>query len=191
MQLILVRHGETEMNKRKQYGGQTDVSLNDTGEIQMQQLKEKLASYSFDLVVTSDLKRVKESAAILSDTKVVHFSELNELNFGDFEGHTYQEINALFPVAWEAYCHDWQTADFPNGENFSLFYKRVMGKIEAEWSNWQNLNTVLIVGHLGVLRLITLFLQKKQITQYWDADFKQGCYSLWDNDSARFLILNK
>ncbi|AHI55628.1 alpha-ribazole phosphatase [Listeria ivanovii] len=191
MHLVLVRHGETDMNLEKRYGGQTDVPLNDIGKRQMQQLKEKLANYTFDLVVTSDLVRVKESAAILSGAKKVHFPELNELNFGDFEGYTYQEINELFPAAWKAYCDDWQTADFPNGENFSLFKERVMGKIAAEWDLWQKLDRVLIVGHLGVLRLISLFLQNQKIAQYWDTDFKQGYYSLWDNESASFLISNK
>ncbi|MBC1878914.1 alpha-ribazole phosphatase [Listeria seeligeri] len=191
MQLIFVRHGETDMNQAKKYCGQSDVPLNATGQKQMELLRRKLASYPIDLVVTSDLKRVKESAAILSDAKTDSFSELNELDFGDFEGLTYQEISELFPDAWKTYCDDWQTANFPNGENFPVFYERVMGKLHAEWENWQKLNTVLIVGHLGVLRLIVLFLQKKKIAQYWDADFKQGFYSLWDNESASFTIYNK
>ncbi|MCH2760825.1 alpha-ribazole phosphatase, partial [Listeria monocytogenes] len=55
----------------------------------------------------------------------------------------------------------------------------------------QQIDTVLLVGHLGVLRVSALFLQKQTIAQYWDVEFKQGCYSLWDNKSQRFIISNQ
>ncbi|EAG3840851.1 alpha-ribazole phosphatase [Listeria monocytogenes] len=191
MQLIFVRHGETDWNVAKKYCGQLDVALNENGVRQMEQLREKLEDYSVDLVVTSDLTRVKQSANILSNAKVVRFSSLNEMDFGDFEGYTYQEISTKFPEAWNEYCNNWQTALFPNGESFPIFYERVVATLEAEMEKWQQFDTVLLVGHLGVLRVIALFLQKQTIAQYWDIDFKQGCYSLWDNKSQRFLISNQ
>ncbi|MBC1543622.1 alpha-ribazole phosphatase [Listeria cossartiae] len=191
MQLIFVRHGETDWNVAKKYCGQLDVALNEHGVRQMEQLREKLGKYSVDLVVTSDLTRVKQSANILSNAKTLRFSTLNEMDFGDFEGYTYQEISAKFPEAWDEYCNNWQTALFPNGESFPIFYERVVTILEAEMEKWQQHDTVLLVGHLGVLRVIALFLQKQTIAQYWDIDFKQGCYSLWDNQSQRFLISNQ
>ncbi|HAM3418910.1 TPA: alpha-ribazole phosphatase, partial [Listeria monocytogenes] len=86
MQLIFVRHGETDWNVAKKYCGQLDVALNENGIRQMEQLREKLENYSIDLVVTSDLMRVKQSANILSNAKTLRFPALNEMNFGDFEG---------------------------------------------------------------------------------------------------------
>lgn len=191
MQLVFVRHGETDWNVAKKYCGQLDVPLNEHGVQQMEQLREKLDKYSVDLVVTSDLTRVKQSANILSNDEALRFSALNEMDFGDFEGYTYQEISAKFPEAWDEYCNNWQTALFPNGESFPLFYARVVAKFEVEMERWQQLDTVLLVGHLGVLRVIALFLQKQTIAQYWDIDFKQGYYSLWDSESQRFLISNR
>ncbi|MDT0013436.1 alpha-ribazole phosphatase [Listeria cossartiae] len=191
MQLVFVRHGETDWNVAKKYCGQLDVPLNEHGVQQMEQLREKLDKYSVDLVVTSDLTRVKQSANILSNDEALRFSALNEMDFGDFEGYTYQEISAKFPEAWDEYCNNWQTALFPNGESFPIFYERVIATFEAEMEKWQQFDTVLLVGHLGVLRVIALFLQKQTIVQYWDVDFKQGYYSLWDSESQRFLISNR
>ncbi|MBC1350842.1 alpha-ribazole phosphatase [Listeria innocua] len=191
MQLIFVRHGETDYNALKKYCGQMDVALNENGIRQMRRLQERLTDYSFDLVVTSDLMRVNQSAALLSSRKPIRFPAFNEMNFGDFEGYTYQEISTKFPVAWDDYCSNWQTAPFPNGESFPVFYERVIATFKAEWENWQKLDTVLFVGHLGVLRAIALFLQDQKIAQFWDTDFKQGCYSLWDNRSQSFLISNQ
>ncbi|ELY0811564.1 alpha-ribazole phosphatase [Listeria monocytogenes] len=191
MQLIFARHGETDWNVAKKYCGQLDVPLNEHGVQQMKHLREKLEDYSFDLVVTSDLMRVKQSANILSNAKTVRFPALNEMNFGDFEGYTYQEISTKFPKAWNEYCNNWQTTLFPNGESFPIFYERVVEVLEVEMEKWQQIDTVLLAGHLGVLRVIALFLQKQTIAQYWDVDFKQGCYSLWDNKSQRFIISNQ
>ncbi|EMV4562574.1 histidine phosphatase family protein, partial [Listeria monocytogenes] len=80
MQLIFARHGETDWNVAKKYCGQLDVPLNEHGVQQMKHLREKLEDYSFDLVVTSDLMRVKQSANILSNAKTVRFPALNEMN---------------------------------------------------------------------------------------------------------------
>ncbi|MBF2392035.1 alpha-ribazole phosphatase [Listeria marthii] len=191
MQLIFVRHGETDWNVAKKYCGQLDVALNEHGVQQMEQLREKLDKYSVDLVVTSNLTRVKQSANILKRVRPICFPAFNEMDFGDFEGYTYQEISAKFPEAWDEYCNNWQTASFPNGESFPIFYERVIATFEAEMEKWQQFDRVLLVGHLGVLRVIALFLQKQTIAQYWDADFKQGCYSLWDSESQCFLISNQ
>ncbi|MBC1606902.1 alpha-ribazole phosphatase [Listeria welshimeri] len=191
MRLIFVRHGETDLNLARKYCGQLDVGLNEHGVQQMELLREKLDSYSMDLVITSDLLRAHQSAEILTDVKAFCFPAFNEMDFGDFEGYTYQEISAKFPLDWDNYCNNWQTAIFPNGESFSIFYDRVIAAFMEEWKKWQQFDTVLFVGHLGVLRVIALFLQKQKIAFYWDNDFKQGTYSLWDNESQRFVILNQ
>lgn len=191
MRLIFVRHGETDLNLARKYCGQLDVGLNEHGVQQMELLREKLDSYSIDLVITSDLLRAHQSAEILTDVKAFGFPAFNEMDFGDFEGYTYQEISAKFPLDWDNYCNNWQTAIFPNGESFPIFYDRVIAAFMEEWKKWQQFDTVLFVGHLGVLRVIALFLQKQKITFYWDNDFKQGTYSLWDNESQRFVILNQ
>ncbi|MBF2612835.1 alpha-ribazole phosphatase [Listeria welshimeri] len=191
MRLIFVRHGETDLNLARKYCGQLDVGLNEHGIQQMELLREKLDSYSFDLVITSDLLRAHQSAEILTDVKAFCFPAFNEMDFGDFEGYTYQEISAKFPLDWDNYCNNWQTAIFPNGESFPIFYDRVIATFMEEWKKWQQFDTVLFVGHLGVLRVIALFLQKQKIAFYWDNDFKQGTYSLWDNESQRFVILNQ
>ncbi|MBC6181237.1 alpha-ribazole phosphatase [Listeria welshimeri] len=191
MRLIFVRHGETDLNLARKYCGQLDVGLNEHGIQQIELLREKLDSYSFDLVITSDLLRAHQSAEILTDVKALCFPAFNEMDFGDFEGYTYQEISAKFPLDWANYCNNWQTAIFPNGESFPIFYDRVIAAFMEEWKKWQQFDTVLFVGHLGVLRVIALFLQKQKIAFYWDNDFKQGTYSLWDNESQRFVILNQ
>ena len=63
--LTLVRHGETDWNRVHRFQGQLDVPLNATGLLQAAPLAERLADEPFDLIVSSDLMRVRQTAAPL------------------------------------------------------------------------------------------------------------------------------
>lgn len=65
LRLILVRHGETEWNRRGQFQGQIDVPLNDNGRQQGQQAADFLKDIPIDFAVSSSLARPKETAGLI------------------------------------------------------------------------------------------------------------------------------
>ena len=62
LELILIRHGQTDSNKRRTYVGWTDVELNEEGIRQARNLKEKLKNLSVDKIYSSPLKRARKTA---------------------------------------------------------------------------------------------------------------------------------
>ena len=70
MKIYTVRHGQTEWNKKGLYQGKTDVPLNEEGKKQAMLVKEKLKDKKIDLIISSPLKRAKETAEIISDGKI-------------------------------------------------------------------------------------------------------------------------
>ena len=70
MKIYTVRHGQTEWNKKGLYQGKTDVPLNEEGKKQAMLVKEKLKDKKIDLIISSPLKRAKETAEIISDFKI-------------------------------------------------------------------------------------------------------------------------
>jgi len=87
--IYLIRHGQTEYNKRNiVQGGTIDASLNDTGKLQGQAFFEYYKEVPFDIVYTSALIRTKETVQSFLDLGIQHKSltALNELSFGVFDG---------------------------------------------------------------------------------------------------------
>lgn len=97
-QIVVVRHGETEWSAAGKHTSRTDLSLTPDGRRRASLLRGALASRSLALVLSSPLRRARETcelagfgdAAVLSD-------DLREWNYGEYEGLTTPEIRQRDP----------------------------------------------------------------------------------------------
>lgn len=96
--LFLVRHGETAWSATGQHTGWTDIPLSENGIEQAKKLGERLAGYTFALVLASPLSRALETCRIggLGDVAVID-PDLREWNYGEFEGRTTDDIRREIP----------------------------------------------------------------------------------------------
>ena len=95
--IILARHGQTEWNKAFRFQGRTNVQLTDEGKRQAYQLSERLRTWCPEVIYTSPLDRAKYTAeAIASPLKMtpVILPELEEINFGSWEGQTFDSLKS-------------------------------------------------------------------------------------------------
>ena len=65
--ICLVRHGQTDWNALGKLQGQTDIPLNELGKIQARQCGEFLSEEDWDVIISSPLKRARETAEIISN----------------------------------------------------------------------------------------------------------------------------
>lgn len=177
----LIRHGETDFNKKRFFYGKVDVSINETGKEQAALLHQLMKGKSISRVYTSQLKRTQETAAIIfPDQNPTAYKALNERDFGLWEGRTANEIQAAFPLVWEEWLESPFEVTPSKAEPFEKFKERV-------WSIVQEIREradpeIVIVGHLGVLRLIYQFLVNME-ADFWSIDIPQGtALLLEDND---------
>lgn len=100
-ELYLVRHGETDWNAARRIQGRTDIPLNDAGREQARQAAELLARRSWDAVYASPLSRAHETASIIAQRvgvgDVTDVDELVERDYGEAEGMSFEQIEALYP----------------------------------------------------------------------------------------------
>ena len=155
-ELTLVRHGETDWNRIRRFQGQLDVPLNELGQLQARRLAQALADDPFDLVLASDLTRVRATAAPLLAQRgwtAFHDARWREQHYGAFEGQDVATLRREQPELWRQYGE--HRADFapPGGETTRQFYERVHAAVREVVERHAGLR-VLIVTHGGVLDML-------------------------------------
>jgi len=167
--LLLVRHGDTELNSAERYWGQTDVKLNAAGLRQAERLRDRLAEEKIDAIYSSNLKRALVTAEIIASRyqlAVITCAELREIDFGHLEGLTFNEINQLYPEVAELRMKRSPKLKYPGGDSFIEFGKRVskfLSRLEQHTAE----ETILIVAHSGVLRVLICRLLDMDLGRLW------------------------
>src|SRR3989338_4315254 len=93
--LILVRHGETVWTGEHRYQGVTDTALTTKGKRQARALAALLRRQQVDVLITSSLRRAKETGKVISQAihrRPRNIAQLDEISFGCWEGKTSEEL---------------------------------------------------------------------------------------------------
>jgi probable phosphoglycerate mutase len=127
--VLLIRHGETEWSLNGRHTGSTDISLTENGRTVARLLKPVLADQTFALVLTSPLRRARETCELAGFSEREEIDrDLVEWNYGEYEGLTPKEIHAIKP-GWMIF-----TDGAPGGESpdqVQARIDRVIAKIRA------------------------------------------------------------
>jgi probable phosphoglycerate mutase len=97
-QVYLIRHGETEWSRSGKHTGISDIPLTEHGREQAKRLRVELATKNFQLVLTSPLRRARETCELAGLAAHAQIDPaLTEWNYGDYEGLTSEQIHAHRP----------------------------------------------------------------------------------------------
>jgi probable phosphoglycerate mutase len=155
-ELTFVRHGETDFNREQRFQGQIDVPLNDTGQAQARRLADALAGERFDLIVSSDLARARQTAWPLAQrqaTRALAQTDWREQRFGVLEGLSAAEVKARHPQLWAQWLRYDADDRLPDGESVREFHTRVLGAVQALVRAHEG-RRLLVVTHGGVLDML-------------------------------------
>jgi broad specificity phosphatase PhoE len=145
-ELSLIRHGETEWSASGRHTGRTDVALTPRGERQAALLRQRLARRAFAVVLTSPLRRARDTCDIAGYGAVaIADDDLVEWDYGGYEGRTTADIRRE--------RHGWTLwrDGVPNGEtaeNVGARADRVIARALAAGGD------VAIFAHGHVLRVL-------------------------------------
>lgn len=169
LEIIFLRHGESEMNKQGLYCGWTNSFLTDEGVNQAEIARQKLVDEEIDLIISSDLDRCLMTAKIINtahDRKIEKNSSLKELNFGIWEGLSYTEVSSQFPLQAKSWEEDYINFKIPQGESLMEMHKRANNAFEEIINNYKK-GKIIIVTHSGVIRSILSQQISGSIKGYW------------------------
>jgi alpha-ribazole phosphatase len=151
----LVRHALPDGVEGRCHG-RLDVPLSAEGIAQANLTSARLAEEKISAVYSSGLRRAIETAQIIAaglrlDIRTI--DALGEIDFGDFEGMTYEDIQHQYPREFECWMRRPAETQFPHGENFTDLGRRVNGVLDLLLSRHRN-ESIAIVAHSGVIRFL-------------------------------------
>lgn len=152
----LFRHGEPCETIHGRCYGKLDVELSAVGTKQVQAAADYLRAEPLAAVYASPRRRTQQSAEILvqgRDCAVKLEKRLAEIDFGDFEGRSYEDIAASYPAIYKQWMEQPTEVQFPNGESFDQMRNRVLEAFR-ELLRRHSGQTIALVVHGGVNRII-------------------------------------
>ena len=146
MELVLARHGETEWSRDGRHTGRSDIPLTDLGRDQAAALRDALARWRFDQVLSSPLSRALDTCRLAGlDGRAELDENLVEWDYGDYEGITTPQIRERRPdwYLWRDGC--------PGGESATDVGRRadrVLARVEGQEGD------AVLFAHGHVLRVV-------------------------------------
>lgn len=167
LEILLLRHGQTQGNLEKRYIGKTDEPLlaEDTERMQkVSSLQKRLEQENLvrpQKLFISPMLRCRQTAELLfPGQEQVVIDKLREMDFGRFEGKNYRELSP--DPAYQAWIDSGGRLPFPEGEDRACFIRRTMdGFLQMTEQAWQeNCRQLAAVVHGGsIMAILSSLLQ--------------------------------
>ena len=194
MELILIRHGETDWNKDHVFRGKKDMRLNATGILQADAVGDALSERVFEAVYSSPLKRAMVTATRVAkphEMEVRPVPDLSDINFGLWEGLTQKEVEERWPEPYRKWVERPAWARFPHGETVRKAWKRVNSGLR-EILFLHGTGTIVIVSHRVPIKMMTAYLTGMKRGQIHQVKHDPGAISIFEVDgvSGKPMVLN-
>lgn len=147
--LYLVRHGQTEWSKSGQHTSYTDLDLTEQGEEQARALRTRLDPSEFGLVLASPRLRARRTAELAGFTEPEVTDDLQELNYGDYEGKTSEDIRTNHHPGWRLWFNG-----VPNGETADQVRERLTRVVHRVRAS--GVDKAICFGHGHASRVLAL-----------------------------------
>lgn len=160
--IYLLRHGSVPVKYIGKYIGRTDLSLCEIGVTEARQCADDFKNLLKDVekVYLSPMLRCRQTFqefSYLKDSNLEVLDNLKEIDFGDWEKHSFDDISKEYAELIDQWATDDSNFSFPNGESLEQFYYRVEQIYQHVLKD--NFKSILIVAHGGVItHLIAKFL---------------------------------
>lgn len=198
--LVLVRHGQSEWNKKNLFTGWRDVELTEQGRKEAREAGElmKAAGYRFDVAFTSGLKRAQETNALAlealgqRDLPIIENEALNERDYGDLAGLNKDDAREKWG---EEQVHIWRRSfDIPppGGESLKMTAERVLPYFDAEiMPRVLKGERVLVAAHGNSLRALVMQLDDLGPDEIVEVNIATGVPIAYELDDAGKVLSKK
>ena len=179
MDLVLVRHGETEYNRVDVFRGRIDLPLNERGVEQARAAALSLSGQEFEAFYSSPLSRSLRTAEIIAEPHGGGVSPLKyflAVAYGEWSGQGIEEIRENWPREFAVWVDDPEKAVFPGGERLSGVRERLREGLERLARDHDG--TVLLVGHKLINRIVICIVLGLPTSGIWKVEQSNAAINL-------------
>ena len=179
MYIFLVRHGETDWNKKRLAQGREDIELNENGIAQAEMLCGAFSGVAFDAVASSPLKRAYKTAQIISQNRnleIIIEPDLIERDYGQLSGTL---------VKAEDRQKFFMDMDIPGLEPMSQVAHRMLSVLKKYAASSKK--SVLMVSHGAAINSVLSVLSDSEVGsgKTW---LKNSCICIFEGDAENINI---
>ena len=157
--LLLIRHAEVEERYQHVFGGRVDMDISPRGHGQAAALAQHLKRRKIDAVFASPMKRVQQTLSPYANNglpRAVVLPDLREVDFGDWTGHGWVEVQAKFGISAYCWIDQLDCGGIANAENIVVYRERIAGALATIRQSPGG--TTAVFCHGGVIRMMLALL---------------------------------
>jgi alpha-ribazole phosphatase len=180
--LVLVRHAEPDESMQGRCYGRLDVPLSAAGLRRAAAVAEALRSHEIEVVYSSPLQRAFDTARAVASAhglEPIPLDALRELDFGELEGMSHDEIASEHPELYRLWMEDPSRVRFPGGEALSDLRARVLPEVAGIRQRHEG-QAAAVVAHGGVLRVVLADALELPEAAFFRLDQPYGALSVVD-----------
>jgi phosphoserine phosphatase len=195
MKVVLVRHGETELNTKGIYRGRADVPLSSRGKAQSRAVSRALRGLRLDGVFSSPLARARDTASAITagrrDLRVIEAHEFIDMDFGAWQGLTVAEVQERFPEEFRAWVERPHETRITGGEMLDTVKERAVSGLDRLASTHPD-GTIVIVSHGVVNKLTLCSVLGLTAAGFWNVKQDTGSISVFEYSQrgAKVFLMN-
>jgi probable phosphoglycerate mutase len=192
-QVILTRHGQTEWNRVERFRGRADIPLNETGLEQAAATSRRIIStWKPVAVYTRPLSRAVRTAEMVAAPLGLtprRVEELNDIDYGEWQGLTPEEVRSRWPDTLESWYRTPHLTQIPGGETLQSLLERAGRAVHSAIEQYPQ-ETIVLVGHVSVNRVILLYALGLPLARYWHLGQGNCAINVLEASNGDFAIVS-
>lgn len=178
--LYLIRHGQTDWNRKKIFRGRADVPLNEHGRKEARALASHLKHVRPHACYSSPLSRAFETAETAIDRSSVGVQPdegIIDIDYGKWQGLSDVEVSKKFAETYRQWHETPHRVRFPDGESLAMVKKRSLASLYRIRSNHPD-DIVFVVAHRVVTKVVMCAVLGLSNAAFWKIQQDNCAYNI-------------
>lgn len=189
--IYLLRHGETDWNRRNFFRGRSDIRLSEKGREQAKAAGNALLGRKISSIYTSPVMRSLETAETVSKILGVPLNkapELSDPDCGSWTGMDFEKAGVNHPIEFELMENSPSRLRFPGGESVVEVSQRVANFILKDLRDQEDEN-ILLVTHNFIFQVFTMTVLGCHLDNLYNVEMDNGAISEYVRKGERAVLV--